>query len=164
MAFDDSYETIIGVIAKLDGKYTAEQLRRDLKLTMDLTEQQAVDIIKYILTDDRGSSEGNSNIDYILDYRYIYPSLKQIYGVDLNRDDITWWEYLTMLEGCFSQDCILSSVVGIRDMDIAQIKDADQKVKVLDMKAKYRLHKNETQDSGLGKVFGMLKGVAESGS
>lgn len=69
-----------------------------------------------------------------------------------------------MLEGCFSQDCILSSVVGIRDMDIAQIKDADQKVKVLDMKAKYRLHKNETQDSGLGKVFGMLKGVAESGS
>lgn len=114
--------------------------------------------------DDRGTTQGGSNFDHVKDYRYVYPSFKQIYGVDLGKDEITWWEYLTMLEGCFTQKCMLSSVIDIRDMDISKIEDADQKVKILDMKAKYRLSKGTEQNNGLGKMFGMMKGMAESGS
>lgn len=138
--------------------YTTKMLEDDLSLGFTPTNKQALDIMTYILTDARGSADGSkSNFDHIEDFRYIYPSFIQIYDINLKRDRITWWDYTTMLEGCFVQDCILNSVITIRDMDISNLKN-EAKESALNAKAKYRL--TSVDDKGLGGLFSTLKGAS----
>lgn len=114
-------------------------------------------IIKYIFADSRGKVEGGqSTFDHVLDYRYIYPSFKQVYGVDLEHDAVTWWEYQTMLEGCFSADCLISKIVDIRTKDLPK-KNPKARQSLLDAKAKYRLRNDDS--NGLGAMFGAMKGA-----
>ena len=115
-------------------------------------------IITYLFTDSRGTVKGGAQtFDHVLDYRYIYPSIKQVYGVDLETDDITWWSYMMMLEGCFSADCLIAKVVDIRTKDLPK-KNPKAKEALLNAKAKYRL-RNDDNNSGIGALFGAMKGV-----
>lgn len=40
----------------------------------------------------------DSNIDYNKDYRIIWDAFKSERGIDLNKDDLHWWEFNTILE------------------------------------------------------------------
>lgn len=127
---------------------------------MNVTQGIAEQIVRYLFTDVRGTStEGKKNFDHNQDYRYIVPSFMQLYGINLERDDITWYEYKTMLEGCFLNPCTLSKVIGFRTMELP--KDSKGKADILDIKAKYRLKSEDS--NGIGSLFNSLKGVANNG-
>ena len=119
-------------------------------------------VFAYLFHDSRGKSKGGkSNFDNILDYRYVYQSFKQVYNVDLNKDDITWWEYSSMLEGCFNTECMLSTVIKYRDMTIPPKASEENKQSILSLKHKYMLR---TESQNVGGMFSLLKGASKNGS
>jgi len=137
-------------------------IQETLKLPVWLDNGQIESVIRYLLHDIRGTKQGgSSNFDHVKDYRYVYPSFKQLYGVDLNQENISWWEYKMMLEGCFFNDCILRSVADIRNRKIPPKADAKTKRELSSLKHKYMLR---TGDNGLGGMFRSLKGVSKDGS
>lgn len=117
-------------------------------------------LIDYLLVDSRGVSTGGGkpNFNHVEDYRYIVPSFIKLYGINLERETVSWYEYKTMLEGCFMSDCILKKVVEIRTAKMP--KDPKAAADLLDLKAKYRLH---CDDGSIGGLFDTLKGMAKNG-
>lgn len=143
-------------MSSLGHNYTLKDVQRDLGLNIEVSNLFVSKFLNYILKDDRGTSQGGvSTFDHIEDYRYVYPSFKQLYNVDIEKDDLKWWEYIYMLEGCFSQECMLSNIVTIRCTDTAKLK-GEHKIKMLDQKAKYRLR---NEDVKLDSLFASLKGA-----
>lgn len=53
-------------------------------------------------------STGNKVFDLELDFKYYYVDFKRL-GIDLLKDNITWWEFDTILEGIFLLD---NSAIG----------------------------------------------------
>lgn len=120
-------------------------------------------ILDYLFTDSRGKTKGGkSNFDNIEDYRYIFPSFLQLYNINLNYAEVTWWEYITLLEGCFLNDCTLRTVIDIRGRDIPNKADAKTRDSLLSLKHKYMLRTENNND--LGTFFKSLKGMVKDGS
>ena len=82
-----------------------------------------------------------------------------LYNIDLQRDNITWWEYVMLLEGCYVSDCMLKTVIDIRGQKIPVKADEKTKASISSLKHKYMLR---TEDSGLGSMFKSLKGVSKN--
>lgn len=138
----------------------AEPIKKALSLPDEFAGVK--DVMSYLLKDSRGTAEGGkATFDHIKDYRYVYPSFKQLYNVDLNKDNISWWEYKTMLEGCFFSDCMVKSVSDIRNRKIPPKANAEVKSNLSSLKHKYMLRTEEKRTSSL---FESLKGVAKNGS
>ena len=136
------------------------EIKKALSLPDEITDVKKV--FEYLNHDARGTSEGGkSNFDHVKDYRYVYPSFKQLYNIDLNHEDITWWEYKMMLEGCLFNDCMLSRVIDIRTKKIPPKADQETKASISSLKHKYMLRQ---ENNGLGSMFQSLKGVSKNGS
>jgi hypothetical protein len=73
-------------------------------------------IIEYLFKSDKASSGGQRLFDLELDYKYYYCDFKNIgNGVDLNKDEISWWEFNTLLESVFlKKESTIGQIVGYR--------------------------------------------------
>ena len=60
-------------------------------------------ILNYIFNFDENKTTNNEKIfDFFLDYKYYYYDFYKL-GIDLNKDDIDWWQFNTLLEGILLQ-------------------------------------------------------------
>jgi len=85
----------------------------------------------------------------------------QLYNIDLNRADVTWWEYTMLIEGCFLNECTLKTVLDIRNRKIPPKADEETKRSISSLKHKYMLRQ---ENNGLGNMFKSLKGATKNGS
>ena len=60
------------------------------------------EILSYIFKPNESTSNGKKIFDIYLDYRYYYYDFYKL-GIDLNKDDIDWWQFNTLLEGILLQ-------------------------------------------------------------
>lgn len=147
-------------------KSLAQSTSNDIKVALSLpdsfTDAHIAQVLDYLFKDKRGHIEsGKSNFDNVLDYRYVYSSFRQVYNVDLNKEELTWWEYSAMLEGCFNADCLIATVAKYRNMKIPPKAKEKEKKAIMNLKHKYMLR---TEDNGLGRMFSSLKGASKNGS
>lgn len=75
--------------------------------------------------------DGEKDMDLILDTKYIIPSFRSDYGIDLEKADMHYWEYMRLIQG-LTPDCVLSRVRDIRNYDTSEISDARLKNKIID--------------------------------
>ena len=60
-------------------------------------------ILDYIFNFKENKTTNNEKIfDFFLDYKYYYYDFYKL-GIDLNKDDIDWWQFNTLLEGILLQ-------------------------------------------------------------
>ena len=141
---------------------TTEAIKTALNLPDSFKYSEVVQVINYLMHDTRGKAEdGVNNVDHDKDYRYIYPSFLKLYGIDLNNQTISWWEYKMLFESCMFSDCMIKSVVEIRSRKIPHKADEKTRQTLSSLKHTYMLRKS---NDGLGNMFKSLKGVAEHGS
>ena len=101
------------------------------------------EITKYIFNTSQTTKAGEKIFDYELDYKYYYSDFRNI-GIDLNRQDISWWEFDTLLEGIFlSKNSVIGQVIQYRSYEkpINNIKSAEAKENkfYMDKKRQYAL-------------------------
>ena len=78
-------------------------------------------------------------LHYGHDRERIFTAFWRSYGINLTRaDNLHWYEFKAMFSD-LDADCLLVKIIGYRTMNIAKIKDKEQRKFYADMKRKYAL-------------------------
>jgi len=89
------------------------------------------------------------------DWEYVYASFRQVYRINLLKDDdLHWWEFQALLKGLIN--CKLNDVINVRDIDINDYKDPKMRKKIREMQKAYTLEKNKNTEADADAVFGMF--------
>ena len=88
--------------------------------------------------------------EHIYSYEYdanaIYSAFWHDYRLDLNEIEyLHWWKFKSLFEGLNDENRICE-IMGYRSIDLSKIKDKDQKKKYKDLKKKYALPDERTEE------------------
>ena len=94
--------------------------------------------------------------DYEYDDGYIYSAFLQQYGVDLQEVDyLHWWKFKSMFNS-LNKDTKIVEIMGYRAIDLAKIKDKDEKARYKKLKKIYKLPDMRTEaqkEADFGNAF-----------
>ena len=79
--------------------------------------------------------------DYEHDSEIIFASFMKSYGINLQRDNLHWWEFKSLFDN-IDEDSKLYKIMEIRSVNLNQIKDKDKKNYYKKMKDLYKLPDN----------------------
>ena len=94
-------------IFELSKKNTAESINESLKILgitdLPYDDQAYVldEITKYIFDVNQKHSSTEKTFDFYYDYGYYFPDFIEKYRINLNKDEISWWEFDKLLDWCF---------------------------------------------------------------
>ncbi len=95
--------------------------------------------LKFLNCAKEGKSEDEeANMDFKQDWNYIQASFFSDYNIDLSKNKMHWWQFYDLLCG-LTEQCILNRIRFIRDFDISQIKDSNEKEKWIKQKEQVAL-------------------------
>lgn len=79
------------------------------------------------------------NFDYIQDEEYVRTSIRQCYQINLNNIPyMHWYEYNELIAG-LTEDTLLSKIREIRSYDLSEVKDENQRKKIIEAKEKFAI-------------------------
>lgn len=89
------------------------------------------------------------DMDFIQDYSYIKTSFRSDYGMNLDKENIHWWEFMDLMNGLSNSElgncCVLNRVRNLRNFDVSQIKDFNERNKIQKAKEQVALKKKEKE-------------------
>ena len=89
----------------------------------------------------------------------IFASFYSEYGIDLAQKELHWWQFLALLRG-LSSDTALMRVIKIRTTRISDIKNPEQRQRLIRLKRTFALKNQADADvaAALGAAFGDKEG------
>lgn len=117
------------------------------------------EISKYVFDINNHYSSGEKTFDLELDYKYYFVDFLKL-GINLNKDEISWWEFDAILESLFlDENSTLSKMLGYRlyEKPSKNLKAQEEKEHRfrMQMKRKYTL-KNDI-NNGFEKLWGYVE-------
>ena len=94
-------------IFELAKENTQESIGKSLQIlgVNGLSPQEQIgvldEITKYIFDINQKHSSSEKTFDFYYDYGYYFPDFIEKYGINLNKDEISWWEFDKLLDWCF---------------------------------------------------------------
>lgn len=85
------------------------------------------------------------DMDLNLDFKYIIPSFRSDYGIDITGENMHFWRFIQLIQG-LTPNCALSRVREIRNYDVSTISDPNLKRKIYDAKAALALPEKYTSE------------------
>lgn len=85
------------------------------------------------------------DFDVNFDEGFIEASFQSCYGICLYNSNMHWWRFNDLIQG-LDKECILSRVREIRNYDLNEIKDPEQRVKMAAAKESLRLPEHITPE------------------
>ena len=156
-------------IFKLMKDNTPENIKKSIELLgisgLSFEDQAIVldEITKYVFDMNQRHSNGEKTFDFELDYKYYFVDFLNFgNGINLNKDEISWWEFDAILEGIFlNKDSILSTVLDYRLYEKPSKNPKVQEEKEhkfrMKMKRKYSLPIKTNVDVGLEKLWNYVE-------
>lgn len=135
------YERALAIIYVLFGE-TGLKAKMDWNRLLELAQ-------KYLsMGQDIEQDEDNEpDMDIEQDFPFIKASFRSDYNIDLEKEDMHYWDFFNLLAGLsnseFGNCCVLSKIRNIRNMDINDIKDVKTKQQILKAKEQFKLNKKE---------------------
>lgn len=85
------------------------------------------------------------DMDFIQDYSYIKTSFRSDYGMNIDKEDIHWWEFMDLMNGLSNSElgncCVLNRVRNLRTYDTKDIKDQKELARINKAKEQVALKK-----------------------
>lgn len=112
-------------------------------------------VLNYLIKNEQ--SKGQKTFDIYYDYKYYYVDFLKL-GIDLNKDNITWWEFDSILEGIFLQkESTIGQVLEYRlykrpSKNVKMLEEEEHKFK-MQMKRKYALPNLKQDNKGFEKLW-----------
>ena len=100
--------------------------------------------IDYLRCGEELDDEPNEEPDmsFSQDYRLIRASFKSDYGIDIEKEDLHWWDFYTYLNG-LTENCVLNRVRELRTYDTSGIKDVKERERINRAKKRFALKQKE---------------------
>lgn len=152
---------------ELGKKNTSENIEESLKILgiddLPYQEQAIVldEITKYVF-DINQTQTGEKVFDFFYDYQYYFPDFIEKYGINLNKDEISWWEFDKLLDWCFrDKNSSISNVMSFRlykkpSKNIKTVEAEEHKY-YMKMKRKYSLPVQIDSEKGLEKLWDFVE-------
>ena len=74
------------------------------------------------------------DMDFVEDYSYIKTSFRSDYGINLDKEDMHWWEFFDLLNGLSNSEmgncCILNRIRNLRNYDLKDVQDTKDRQKI----------------------------------
>lgn len=77
----------------------------------------------------KDSKPSKKDMDFNYDKKYINSSFLSDYQIDIEQVKMHWWKYCNLIAG-FTDNCVLSKIRDIRNIDLNDYKDTKQKAKL----------------------------------
>ena len=151
-------------LSKIDTQESIEE-RLNLLGIVDIPKEEQIvvldEITKYIFNINQRHSTEKKTFDLELDYKYYFCDFFDM-GINLNTDNIPWWEFDNLLEGIFlKKDSIINQVLEYRlyEKPPKNPKTAEEKEHRfrMKMKQKHALPDKNNVDNGLEKLWNYVE-------
>lgn len=146
-----------------------EILGLDLDIEKETKEFILNEITKYIFETSSTIKVASEKIfDYELDYKYYYSDFKKC-GIDLNRDNITWWEFDTLLQGIFlTEETVIGKVIQYRtykkSVKSQKAAELEEHRYYMERKRQFALPQKEQKiDENLNKLWSFVSNKIKKG-
>jgi hypothetical protein len=146
IALDDSigdFERALAIIYKLFGDDGLDDSNNYEKL-LELAQ-------KYLSCGKEIDSKTNEepDMDFIQDMPYIKASFRSDYNINLDDEEMHWWEFYDLINGLSNSEmgncCVLSRIRNLRTFDTKDIKDPKELAKINEAKKQVALKKREVK-------------------
>ena len=123
----DDEERAMAIIYKLFGKKGLEDTDKYDKL---------LELSKKYLGCGKEVEDTNDkpDMDFMEDYAYIKTSFRSDYGINLDKENMHWWEFFDLLNGLSNSEmgncCILNRIRNLRNYDLKDIQDTKERQKI----------------------------------
>lgn len=112
------------------------------------------EISNYLFEQQSGS--GERVFDLNKDYKYYFVDFIKL-GINLNTDEISWWEFNAILDSLFITDSVISEVIRMRtykkpNKNAKQSELEEHKAREK-LKRRYALHDRSSVDSNLERLY-----------
>ena len=112
------------------------------------------------------NSNEEPDMDYIEDYALIKTSFRSDYGIKLDEENIHWWEFNELMNGLSNSDmgncCVLNRVRNLRNLDLKEISDPKERMKLKKAKEavalKKKVHLTKEQEESERQFFIKIRG------
>jgi hypothetical protein len=114
-------------------------------------------VLKYIFEIQSGN--GEKTFDFESDFRYYYVDFIKL-GIDLNKEDISWWQFMSILQGLFlTEDSVISKVISYRTYKKQSPKTAENEREkhYREMKQRFALIDTNKNNKNLEKLYNYLE-------
>jgi len=85
------------------------------------------------------------DMDFIEDYDYIVASFQSDFGINLDKEEMDWHRFYTLMNGLSNSElgscCVLNRVRNLRNFDVSTIKDNKERQKLAKAKEMVALKK-----------------------
>ena len=109
--------------------------------------------------EETSQKETGKNIKRIYSYEFddnkIYSAFIQQYNIDLQKQDLHWWQFKTMFE-CLTNSTQIVQIMEYRAMDLSKIKDKNMKKQYKSLKELYALpdmRSEEEKENDFAEAF-----------
>ena len=146
IALDDSigdFERALAIIYKLFGDDGLDDSNNYEKL-LELAK-------KYLSCGKEIDSKTNEepDMDFIQDMPYIKASFRSDYNINLDDEEMHWWEFYELINGLSNSEmgncCVLNRIRNLRTFDTKDIKDQKELAKINEAKKQVALKKREVK-------------------
>ena len=146
IALDDSigdFERALAIIYKLFGDDGLDDNNNYEKL-LELAQ-------KYLSCGKEIDSKTNEepDMDFIQDMPYIKASFRSDYNINLDDEEMHWWEFYNLINGLSNSEmgncCVLNRIRNLRTFDTKDIKDPKELDKINEAKKQVALKKREVK-------------------
>lgn len=135
------FERLLAMIYKLFGEEALNNPDEYEKL-LELAE-------KYLLCNQEREETTEVDMDYEEDWAYIKASFRSDYNINLDEEDIEWWDFNALMNGLSNSEmgncCVLNRIRNLRNYDTSQIKDQKEKTKIEKAKEQVALKKQKVK-------------------
>lgn len=105
--------------------------------------------IKYLSCgQEKTDNDKEQDMDFVQDINLIKASFRSDYGINLDKEEMHWWEFNNLLNGLsnseFGNCCILNRIRNLRTYDTSKLEDKKQKKEIEEAKEYWALKKEKT--------------------
>lgn len=133
----EDYEKMLAIIYLLFGDKGLSDKRNHDKL-IELA-------MKYLSCGEEvDNSQREIDMDFKQDFGMIKASFLCDYGIDISKQDISWYDFYTYLNG-LTDKCILNRIRTLRTFDVSKIEDRKERQEIKDAQKRFSLKKDKVK-------------------
>ena len=88
-------------------------------------------------------------MDFLQDMDYIEASFMSDFHIDISEEKMHWWKFMKLINGLSNSElgncCVLNRIRNLRNYDVSQIKDLNERNKITKAKERVALKKKEKE-------------------